>query len=325
MTAQVWMAPPVSWIVSDAETRAWIQDLHNRIIGLGLVQTNDTGQIDPLTVAKPTTGGGGQTTYNDVGYLMYRFDDDLQSELPIFIKITLVKKGMLPSTIAVGSRVQIGTGTNGSGALTGSVTTEMVHAPGYWDTSTYAPVAAAGLCRASHSKERGFFGLSYSPARYGGGIEVHYAPICFAVSRTQDESGAPTAEGATLWAADGVGGGGSQFNTPGSPYMGVFAGYAQTISLSGTPPGRSRLTFPYLELPDAIGSQVPVQRTYHRSPAPSPCYNLVMYPRAAMPEGQEFALMSGGVAESNFVTLGTQCAWQPSPHTTAWAIAMLFE
>lgn len=104
---------PVNF-TTDATFRAWVQAIHNAIAALGLVQTGDTGQIDPATVAKPAGTGIFQ------GYEVWRFDDALQATRPVFIKI---EYGSANSAATRGGlRVQVGNATNGSGTLTGQLT-----------------------------------------------------------------------------------------------------------------------------------------------------------------------------------------------------------
>lgn len=324
MTAKSWMGPPVSWIGGDAAVSTWLVDLHEAILWAGLVQADDTGQIDPYTATMPTTAASGPSAVISYGYLIYRFDDALQSEMPIFLKIQLGVNGTPVSVVGVQSSVQIGTGTDGAGTLTGSVTSELPGFSCYTGSYGYSAIPGQGVSRICFSEERGFFGLVYSPSNYRE-KRTNYAPVCLFISRTQDSSGAPTAAGVTLWAPDQGYGSDSDYNPTGDPLVNVKTSSSQSISMTSTPPPKTARSFPYLDLPPATGTDVLVQRTYHRLPAPSPCLNLVMCTLTALPEGQEFTLLSGGVTESNFVAVGHVCAFRPTELSAQWGIAMLFE
>lgn len=94
-------------MTSDATFQTWTQAIHNALTTVGLVQTADTGQINFST----TTRGTG-------GYAIYRFSDTLQSTAPIYLKIVFGNGG----TSSPAWTVQLGTGTNGAGTLTGTYT-----------------------------------------------------------------------------------------------------------------------------------------------------------------------------------------------------------
>lgn len=324
MAAKVWMCKPVTWFGGDAVVQAWLTELHEAILEVGMLQAADTGQIDPYTATAPTTASTNPTARIPYGYLMYVFNDPLQSAMPIFVKISLAVHGHGIEAAAVHGTVQVGSGSNGAGELTGSVTDSFSVYGGHTSSGGYNALPAQGVSRVCFSPERGFFGINFCPANQRVGI-AYYAPVCFFVSRTQDASGGATSEGATLWAPHETSPAATGYNQTGAPLANVTTARSQSISLSSTPPVNTTRSFPYLDLPPAAGSEVLMQRTYHRLPAPSACYNLAMVPLSAFSEGQEFLAMSGGVTESNFVALGHTCAFRPTELNTGWGLAMLFE
>lgn len=95
---------------TDADFRSWAQGVHDKIVGVGLVQTADTGQINFSTVTKP---GAANTA---AGYAIYRFDDALQATLPVFIKMEYGTGGAVDRP---GTWITVGSSTNGSGTLSG--------------------------------------------------------------------------------------------------------------------------------------------------------------------------------------------------------------
>lgn len=99
--------------------RERILSIHNAIVGCGLVQTADTGQIDFATVNLPATG-------QPAGYAIYRFNDSRQGVDPVFMKVIY---GNGTSNGITTIQVQIGQGSNGAGTLTGQLSTNSQTAP----------------------------------------------------------------------------------------------------------------------------------------------------------------------------------------------------
>lgn len=109
-------ASPGIWNnVSTANFRAWGLYVSTQLAAVGLVKTADTGQIDWTTVVAP----GGVDTY--MGYEIWRFNDSLQATAPVFIKIEYGSSG---TASAPGVRIQFGSGSNGSGTLTGNLSSQ---------------------------------------------------------------------------------------------------------------------------------------------------------------------------------------------------------
>lgn len=110
---------------SDAEFRADTLAIHNAIKAAGgLVQTADTGQTD-FTANTRAAGG----------YTVYRFDDAHQASYPLFLRIDWTAT----ATSRPGLTFTLGTGSNGSGTITG-VTRAAYAISGGTDGT------AAGLC-----------------------------------------------------------------------------------------------------------------------------------------------------------------------------------
>lgn len=89
--------------------RKWVVGVHAALTAVGMVQTADTGQINTATVTAPTTLGSG-------GYSIWRFNDALQATAPVFFKLDF---GVLGSGGIPRLGLQVGTGSDGAGALNG--------------------------------------------------------------------------------------------------------------------------------------------------------------------------------------------------------------
>lgn len=90
------------------------------LAAMGLVQTADSGQINWATVTKPGTGN------TSAGYEIWRFDDAMQATNPVYIKF---EYGMGSTLNCFGMWVQIGTGSDGAGTLTGPTSTRTAFGP----------------------------------------------------------------------------------------------------------------------------------------------------------------------------------------------------
>jgi hypothetical protein len=163
-------ATPANWTnSSDANFRAWGSYIAARLLAVGMVQTADTGQINWATVLAPVAA----TTYQ--GYEIWRFNDSLQATRPVFIKI---EYGSSSVTAHPQVRIQLGSGSNGTGTLTGNLSGQYVS----------GCTAVAGACSVVGSGD---------PARFciiagfttAGGYGMH-----FGFERSKNAAGADTDE-----------------------------------------------------------------------------------------------------------------------------------
>lgn len=100
----------VSGTMTDAEFRLLCQFIADTLEAGGVIKTSDTGQADLTAITYP---GGSNTA---AGYEIRRFSDAMQSTKPVFIKIEYGRAGTATS---LGLYITIGTGSNGSGTITG--------------------------------------------------------------------------------------------------------------------------------------------------------------------------------------------------------------
>lgn len=101
---------------TDANFRLWTKGVHDSIIALGWTQTADTGQINFATVLTPAA----LNTFQ--GYSVYAMADALQASYPCYLRIDWGSGTGAVSAPAM--KVQIATGTNGAGTLTGNIVTQ---------------------------------------------------------------------------------------------------------------------------------------------------------------------------------------------------------
>ena len=163
-------ASPGVWNnVNATNFRAWGSYIAAQLLAVGLVKTSDTGQIDWTTVAAP----GGVDTY--MGYEIWRFADALQATAPVYIKI---EYGSSSVATAPSVRIQFGSGSNGSGTLTGNLSSQFI--------SAVTSVTANAVVVGSGSTNRFCIAAGFTTA---GGYGMF-----FGFERSKDASGNDTAE-----------------------------------------------------------------------------------------------------------------------------------
>jgi hypothetical protein len=161
---------PSTWTnSSDANFRSWGSYIAARFLAVGMVQTADTGQINWTTVTAPLA----VSTYQ--GYEIWRFADALQATAPVYFKIEY--GSTTTSANNPGIRVTFGTGSDGAGNLSGSLSTAF--------TAGVGAYATPGSLFGSGSTNR-FILVTYNGATEG---------MRFGFERTVDASGNVTSEG----------------------------------------------------------------------------------------------------------------------------------
>lgn len=105
-----------AYLADNTVYQAWWAAIRAQLTAVGMVQTSDTGQLNPASHARPAA-----TNYS--GYEIWRFADSLQATLPIFLKL---EPGVGTAQDRPAIRFTIGTGTDGAGTLTGQVGTTSV-------------------------------------------------------------------------------------------------------------------------------------------------------------------------------------------------------
>jgi hypothetical protein len=279
---------------TDAEFRAWGSEFRTQLTAAGLVRTADTGQIDWTTVVRAAAN-------TDAGYEIWRFNDTQQATAPIFIKFFF---GTNASTTSPRVRIQIGTGSNGSGTLTGLTNTAVTL------NSNSIPTAAT-LYPSYFCHTEGFLGLGWklNGALFGFGMV-----IC----RTADPSGsnAPTADGAYFF-------GGTTTNTNISIFK--FTATTSVVNLGSTAdipcvnPGRMTAT--------TVGSDTQVFPHFFGVPRVYPAFGVCTIVQSEIARGVTFTATLFGTTSHTFIaldTLGGPYGFA-NQNTTSWAIAMLWE
>lgn len=179
MATRTWVSP-VSH-ADDAGFRAWGLELSTELDAF-LPKTADTGQINWSTVTRPATNTA-------AGYEIRRFNDSLQATAPIFIKL---EYGTFNSAMIPSIWLTVGTGTNGAGTLTGSVTQRA--------QCTYSAAPNSSGYPSLISSLPGFFGLLWKAGTAASGGQGF-----FAMARHANASGVANGDGfMVFWGATGA-------------------------------------------------------------------------------------------------------------------------
>jgi hypothetical protein len=122
------------------------------LAAIGMVKTSDTGQINWASVTKPVAANG------QAGYEIWRFNDTLQATAPLFVRIDY---GVGSTVTFISHWITVGRGSNGAGAITGTImaSQQVAHTNGNasaynWylssaDGSTLVILAAPGTATAA--------------------------------------------------------------------------------------------------------------------------------------------------------------------------------
>ena len=171
MAVLTWEGQAAPALGTTTQLRDYMQAVHDAMVAIGMVQTTDTGQVDIGTAVDPPG-----TAYWEV----WRFDDTLQATVPIFFKIVYTE----PYSGRVGMMFTLGTGSNGSGDITGVRMAE----------EELAYTARSGADMNDHPCFASSDGSSMVLMMWPD-FHFNYGWNGFAIERSRDSAGAPTADG----------------------------------------------------------------------------------------------------------------------------------
>jgi hypothetical protein len=236
----------------DAKFRVWGLMISTQLAAAGLVQTADSGQINWTTVTAPIAGS------TAAGYEVWRFADALQATKPVFFKIEY-GSGAAATTPALW--ITFGSGTDGSGTLTGTLSTRMsLPASGSYTTNDLTSYFSGDTNR---------FTMALWLA--GTGAAATYA-LFVSIERSVDGAGTPTGE-AVLFVAVNGGTGVKQvaWNTTTGPTTTVETSLGAMGPSVGTGSSGSQLSvYPVFHTKGAFFNSILNAFAYFQSDIPSP-------------------------------------------------------
>ncbi len=243
---------------------------------MGLVQTDDTGQIDIDTVPMPGAGV-------IAGYSVWRLDDALQASRPIFLRLSFGAG----AAGALRIQMEIGTGTNGEGIITGVLVPARI-------VGAQPPSSASGRIYGCHSD--GFAGVAVSiPAASDP------TPGSWWLCRTVDSEGNATEHGIMVGCA------GASFSGPSSAYF-----MCANFGLGGLPQivvnGTYQPSSGFALIPGGVltwvNGEMPVYLMFGAFPAIMPMRSVGMVNTAALSPGDTFDVALVGNAPRRYLNPG---------------------
>lgn len=171
--------------------RAWVKELSEALQLCGLVKTEDSGQIDMETVPLP---GNSSAPSGAAGFEVYTLNDSLSDSAPLFLKIYYGRNGSGGAQMYI----EVGSGTNGLGVLTGTVITAK-------PVLRSLVVSATGNLPTFVCVTDGFIGVSFKH-----GLNSSQSPYGFCVCRSTDGTGAPSPDGVVAYTGNQTAGSGLQ-------------------------------------------------------------------------------------------------------------------
>lgn len=175
---------------SDAAFRTWVAEIITMFFTtLGLTQTSDTGQINTSTVTRAAV------INTAAGYVIGRFNDAAQSTSPVFFKLEFGSGSTQPTAPAMW--ITVGTGSSGTGTITGVTTSRTAMGSFGPQLST----TTAYVTRGCYNATAGFLGFIWKIA--GIATASSQAVSGFFLFRSADNTGAVTTDSVHLLASSG--------------------------------------------------------------------------------------------------------------------------
>lgn len=171
---------------TDAAVRSMMSSFYSRLESNGWTQAADTGQVDESTVTTAQITGNISTTVFQIHY----FDDDLHGTAPFYLKTRWYRTGYAAGWICI--NYEIGTGTNGSGTITGATIS-----PSSSSSTTYSGVTSGYLRIDTTYAENKYSGIlidvpssSTNPGALYGGSSFFFARSVDVVTEEPNTDGA---------------------------------------------------------------------------------------------------------------------------------------
>jgi hypothetical protein len=162
---------------SDATFREWGLEFATKLAACGLTQTADTGQINWATVTRPASNTEG-------GFEMWRFNDTAHSTTPIFIRFGY---GTASGTTTPRIQITVGSGSNGSGTITGTAPFTINTLGPFGTASTTDTTYNSYMC---YNTDVGALGMFW---KVGNGNSFQLV-----IARDVDSSGVPNTDGCNV-------------------------------------------------------------------------------------------------------------------------------
>ncbi len=205
-------------------------NLVTALTSCGLAQTSDTGQVTASAIVNSTGSG-----FVNQGYQIWKFTDALAGASPVYLKLEYCQQNSVPTFF-----LTVGSTSNGTGTLTGTISPRMYFMGGGSDANADASILQTAYISGDGANASGNARVALAfcegPTRFPGCL--------FSIERSVDASGADTNSGIIVHCL--VGGNGNATPSPVMsmliPYSGTLAGY-QTAWVSALNHNNASLFF----------------------------------------------------------------------------------
>lgn len=321
-----WTPPTIPLRDDLAAWKTLFNDLHDNLISAGLVQTATAGQLDISTVGSLPADGA------FAGFIEYAFDDDLQSEAPIIIKLEYGCGWEGLNNYNGGTQVRTRTPR-----IKATVKFNGLESAVFWCPQAFmggAPYSAigsqltsTGSSFISHDKSKGWLGFCYgmgSRNKPFSSTEGNYYGATFTlfIQRQLNDAGVPQATGIAIYYPDIQAANVTNLWVNGVLPLSksVYSNGVAVINRSDMSPriGRDGLA-------GGVDS-VLLEPVYFPTNPPTPLPFLYSYCNTMIAAGTEFEFNSVIGDPLNFVAIGNEtCMSIDSIDGQRAGIAMLFE
>jgi hypothetical protein len=261
---------------SDATFREWGSELSAKLAAVGLVQTSDTGQVNWTTVTRPGTNTSG-------GYEIWRWNDSLQGTAPIYMRVDY---GTGSGTTAPRIQITVGTGSNGSGTISGTALSSARTIGSGTGAETGDLTRQSWL---THSD--GILGLAWKSGANS------YAT--FILCRTCDNTGAPTATGAIArWS-------GGSTSTIGATQAFRYASTAAAYTAQTAIANAAMCLNPQVLTSSAVGADNQAYLCFTVTPRAEPLVGICGYVSGEVTEGNTFTATMVGSTPRTYIAFST--------------------
>lgn len=334
MSAITWIPAALALQNDLPSWKTLCQELSDKMVACGLIQTSDTGQLNISGVSAVGDDG----TF--AGFRIYSFDDSLQATAPIFIRVDFGwgMEGMYTYPRSLRSKtprikMTVGTGTNGAGTLTGLISTSYDSPQNVNPLTTPTATnnnAVYGTSYICFNATYGFFGVVHGAnSRNNPVVDTTHgcapgATAAILIQRSHNSSGVPTGDGVHIVGPKRV-----TINLYNDLTVDADPAIAQYINY-----GASTVTTENRNLAlrqgdvssSIVSGNIQTQRAWSLTPTLKPWNCIVTYRPTDISDGTEFSLETIAGTPLNFIALGVKNSMiADSISKSDGAYAMLFQ
>lgn len=209
-----------AYFSGNTDFQTWVQGLEAQFSACNLTQTADTGQINSATVTLPAANAS-------AGYHIYRFNDSQQTARPMYLKLEF---GVSNTTDKPNLWLTMGSGSDGAGNLTGSVTSRKSLNT---TTSKSAGITLPSYCSGDGSRISLVTNYDSASANFG---------LAFVIDRTRDANNNTTSDMVTVYQGATASGSWCQSIYSGGAITGSTSAPFGAMGISGSIPSGIGLT-----------------------------------------------------------------------------------